>query len=112
MRGRIRCREVPTVVSGAHYWMSNMHCRGETTKGYQCRKKATANGYCHVHGGLKKKSSPRRPRHVITEYERQEEIERIKNQVMWAIMIVVGAIALLYGLATGDWEGVANWMGN
>jgi hypothetical protein len=31
-------------------WLDN-RCRGTTQKGNRCKNKATANGYCHLHGG-------------------------------------------------------------
>jgi hypothetical protein len=30
-------------------WLDN-RCRGKTQKGNRCKNKATANGYCHLHG--------------------------------------------------------------
>lgn len=86
-----------------------MLCKGTTKSGRQCRNKATANGYCHLHGGLPSKKAMRKEvEEAFAEMtsERRTEVDGIKIGCMLIIILLAFVLALI----TGDIGGFLKWM--
>jgi hypothetical protein len=86
-----------------------MQCQGFTKSGKPCRNQATANGYCHLHIGVPTRQARRR------EFERNysamtPEERSSHDSVVTGCILVILALALLYGAITGDWSGVGKWL--
>ncbi len=86
-----------------------MQCQGFTKKGKPCRNQASANGYCHLHGGVATRQARRR------EFERTyqamtPEERSSRDSVVIGCILVILALALFYGAITGDWVSVGKWL--
>lgn len=92
-----------------------MQCQGTTKSGRQCRNQASANGYCHLHGGIPSLRALRnqaRREYTRMSPEQRRDVDQTKDAIMWGCTIVLLMLALLYGAATGDWEGILRWLSN
>lgn len=86
-----------------------MLCEGFTKSGRPCRNRASANGYCHLHGGIPSRRARQnefRRAYAQMTPEQQAEHDRMK----FGCILILIVLALLYGAVTGDWEGVGNWL--
>lgn len=92
-----------------------MQCQGTTKSGRQCRNPASANGYCHLHGGTPSRRALRNQ--ARREYNqmppaRQREADQSARALTWGLLFIVLTLAFLYGATTGDWDGVLRWLSN
>lgn len=86
-----------------------MQCQGFTKSGKPCRNKASANGYCHLHGGIPTKRAMRREAEQEYYNMTPEQKKEHDSHVMGCMFVVI-ILAILYGLITGDWDGVGKWL--
>ena len=90
------------------YQSVTMLCEGYTKSGRPCRNRASANGYCHLHGGIPSRRARQnefRRAYAQMTPEQRAEHDRMK----FGCVLIIIAFALLYGILTGDWEGIGNW---
>jgi hypothetical protein len=85
-----------------------MQCLGITKTGTPCRKQASSNGYCHLHGGIPSRRALRNDFHRTYANMTPEERDEHNNGV-WVIMLIIVIVGFLYGFITGDWSGVGKW---
>jgi hypothetical protein len=86
-----------------------MLCRGYTKQGDPCGNPATANGYCHLHGGIRSRRAQRREferRYGEMTPEQRAEHDSIKFWILAGIILFM----LILALATGNEEGFVRWL--
>jgi hypothetical protein len=91
-----------------------MQCQAVTKKGTQCRNMGGPTGYCVVHGGSGYSRRSQR-KYFERQYaqmtpEQQREHDSFAGTVTWIIALLFIGGAMMYGCATGDWEGVQDWL--
>ena len=86
-----------------------MQCQGFTKSGKPCRNQASANGFCHIHGGIPTRKAWRREsQHLFNNMTPGQKSEN--DSYAMGCMLIIIAFAILYGLITGDWQGVGKWL--
>ena len=86
-----------------------MQCQGITKSGRQCRNQATANGYCHLHGGLPSKKAMRREAEEAYARMTPEERAEVDGMKVGCMLIII-LLAFILALITGDIDGFLKWM--
>ncbi len=86
-----------------------MQCQGITKSGRQCRNQATANGYCHLHGGLPSKKVMRREAEEAYARMTPEERAEVDGMKVGCMLIII-LLAFILALITGDIDGFLKWM--
>ncbi len=90
-----------------------MPCQGFTKSGAPCRNQASANGYCHLHGGIPTRRAARREAaryYASLTPEQRAEHDRNARGCTPAFILLCILGAILYAAATGDTEGAVRWL--
>lgn len=91
-------------------WLDDQ-CRGKTQKGKPCKNKATANGYCYLHGGYTRDEE--KEIHHFAGLEYPDEVKQFQDEQnqKWqekngsggiVLLLVIVSIMLLLAIVTGD----------
>lgn len=92
-----------------------MQCQGKTEVGLRCKKHARTNGFCHLHDGKKTTDDIRfqdQQSYLKGIPRTQSEKDDLTTFYVWVFSAFFFVLALLYGAATGDWDGVVQWLSN
>ncbi|WP_246046682.1 DUF5763 domain-containing protein [Chlorobaculum thiosulfatiphilum] len=105
----VRLRSMLDTYHAEYVNHNKMQCQGFTKSGNPCRNQASANGFCHIHGGTPTRKARRREaEHLYNNMTPEQKAEN--DSYVMGCMLVIIAFAILYGLITGDWQGVGKWL--